>query len=114
MKTNNKAVKAQLKAHILESVLNEYGKYFSTFSDAQNHVKQEFNRVANYTYNLHKLPNNQDRFSDYLCGLPFNFHYYFDDIKNYLNSLGINPERKEFSDDKSLKLYHLLIYKEIF
>lgn len=114
MKANNKAVRAQIRAHILENVLNEEGQYFSTFSEAQNYVKQEFNRVANHPYNLHKLPNNQDRFSDYLCSLPFNFHYYFDDIKNYLNSLGINHENKEFSNDKSLKLYHLLIYKEIF
>ena len=56
----------------------------------------------------------QERFSDYLNNGVFNFHIYFDDIKEFLNGLGINPEFKEYPDEKSLKLYHYLIFREIF
>jgi hypothetical protein len=33
------------------------------------------------------------------------FLIYHGDVKNFLNSLGINPENKEYSDDKSWLLY---------
>jgi 5-formaminoimidazole-4-carboxamide-1-beta-D-ribofuranosyl 5'-monophosphate synthetase len=114
MKVHNKQVKNLVKQHILDCVLNDEGQYFTDFEELKNHVKSEFNRVANNANNLRKYPNHQDRFSDYLNGLPFNFHYYFDDIKEYLNYLGINPQNKDYSDERAHKLYHLLIFKEIF
>ena len=33
------------------------------------------------------------------------FLIYHGDVKNFLNSLGINPKNKEYSDDKSWSLY---------
>jgi 5-formaminoimidazole-4-carboxamide-1-beta-D-ribofuranosyl 5'-monophosphate synthetase len=113
MKTNSKEVKELIKKHILESVSNNEGKYFTSLNELKEHVKNEFNRVANYPANLRQFPNNQDRFSDYLNGLPFNFLFYYSDINDFLNSLGINPENKEHSDEKSVKLYHYLIFREI-
>ena len=114
MKTNNKTVRNAVKKHILDSVLNYSEKQFTDFIDLQNYVKSEFGRVANYPYNLKKFPNNQDRFSDYLCGLPFDFEFYPENIALFLNGLGINPDNKTFSSDKSMKLYHYLIFREIF
>ena len=114
MKTNNKTVINAVKKHILESVLNYSEKQFTDFIDLQNYVKSEFERVANYPHNLKKFPNNKERFSDYLCGLPFNFEFYPENIALFLNGLGINPENKTFSSDKSMKLYHYLIFREIF
>jgi len=35
----------------------------------------EFERVANYKYNLIKLPNTQERLADYLQGLPIGIDY---------------------------------------
>lgn len=114
MKTNNKTVRDAVKRHILECVLDSNENKFTDFCDLQKYVKSEFERVANYPYNLKRYPNNQDRFSDYLCGLPFNFEFYTENIVLFLNSLGINPDNKTFSTDKSMKLYHYLIFREIF
>ena len=40
------------------------------------------------------------------------FLVYYDDITEYLNSLGINPENKEYSNEKSWELYKHLIARE--
>ena len=111
--TNSKEVSAQIEAHILQCVLNDEGEFFTNIKDAAKHMQSEFNRVANYPYNLQRIPNEQARFSDYLNGLPFNFYFYYSDIKDFLNGLGINPESKEFEDEKSQKLYHYLIFKQL-
>lgn len=111
MRTNSKIVREQIRQHILDCVTdNEY----NDFKQAADRVKAEFEMVANYPYNMQRFPNNQDRFSDYLCGLPFNFHFNYYDIQQYLNGLGINPDGQEYSNDKSMRLYHYLIFREIF
>ncbi len=112
MKTNSKQVRELVKTHILECVYNYEEANFATIKEAANHLYNEFDRVANHPYNLKRIPIDQDRFSDYLCGLPFHFHYYSGDVMEFLNSLGINPENKVYAEDKSLKLYHYLIYSE--
>ena len=114
MKTNSKQVREQIRLHILEVVTDNEENYYSDFEQEIERVKSEFHRVADYPWNLKRLPNNQERFSDYLRGLPFNFHISHYDVKNYLNDLGINPEGKEYDSDKSLHLYHYLIFREIF
>lgn len=113
MKTNSKIVKALIDNHILECVTDENGQNYTLLADAKNRLNNEFKRVANYPYNLQKFPNNQDRFSDYMQGIPFNFEYSYYEIGEFLNSLGINPENKSYSDDKKLKLYHYLIFKQL-
>ena len=115
MKTNNKIVRNLMKQHILNSVINcETGDYFNTFEEVKTYIQSEFNRVANYPYNLKCFPNQFNRFADYLNGAPFNFEIYYYDINEFLNSLGINPEGKAYTDEKSNTLYHKLIYKELF
>ncbi len=109
-----KQVKEAIKKHILECVTNEDGETFNSFKEAAERLKNEFERVADYPSNLKKLPNKQYRFSDYLLGIPFNFEYTYYGIKEFLNGLGINPEGKDYPDDKSLKLYHYLIFKQVF
>ena len=114
IRTNSIVVREQVKKHILECVLDENENEFNIFPLLQDYVRSEFNRVANYPNNLKRIPNKQDRFSDYLNGLPFSFEYYYDGVKDFLNGLGINPTNKEYSDSDSIKLYHYLIFKEIF
>jgi len=46
-----------------------------TPKDKIDYVFIEFNRVANYPYNLQRIPNNQARLADYLMGLPFGFDF---------------------------------------
>ena len=113
MKTNSKEVREQIKKHILGCVQDENENYFTSIDQAANRLYSEFNRVANHANNMRRYPVDQERFSDYLDGLPFHFHYYHGDIKEFLNSLGINPGNKTFSDEKSHKLYHYLIYSEM-
>lgn len=113
LSTNSKEVAQQIEAHILQSVYNLDGDNFPTIKDAAKHIKAEFNRVANYPYNLQRIPNEQQRFSDFMNGLPFNFYFYYSDVKEFLNGLGINPDGKEYKDDKSLALYHYLIFKAV-
>ena len=112
-KTNSKHVKNLVKQYILETVYNDNENVFSSFKDAANHLNNDFKRVANHPYNLKRLPNNVDRFLDYIQGLPFWFPQYDDDIKDFLNSLGINNENKEYSSSKMWNLFALLIYREI-
>ena len=112
-KTNSKHVKNLVKNYILETVYDDNENPFLYFKDAANHINNDFKRVANHPYNLKRLPNDTDRFLDYLQGLPFYFPQYDDDIKDFLNSLCINKENKIYSSSKMWSLFALLIYREI-
>ena len=114
MKTNSKAVRESMIAHILECVFDYNEQSFATIEEAREYIKSEFERVAGHPYNIKRFPNKQDRFIDYLNGLPFGFLMYYDDIAAFLNGLGINPEGKEYSGEKSTRLYHYLIFREVF
>ena len=113
MKTNSKATRATMRQHIHDKVTDRHGDPFPTFEEARDHLKAEFARVADYPSNLHRLPNNQERFHDYLMGIPFGFEFENHKITEFLNGLGINPTGKEFDPVKSARLYTYLIFKEI-
>jgi hypothetical protein len=113
MKTNSKAVRDQIRAHILENVTDGNGDTFPTLPEATSHLRSEFKRVAGYPANLKRFPNHQERFHDYLMGIPFDFEYENHRIKEFLNGLGINSAGKEYDAEKSARLYTCLIYKEI-
>jgi O6-methylguanine-DNA--protein-cysteine methyltransferase len=113
MKTNCKEVKNAIRAHILESVTDENEESFPTVEGAIAYLKGEFERVANYPQNLRRIPNDQERFHDYLMGIPFGFEFEYNSIASFLNSLGINPQGKDLSSEKSARLYTYLIFKEI-
>ena len=40
------------------------------------------------------------------------FLIYHEDVKNFLNGLGINPDNKEYTDNQSWELYKNLIARE--
>ena len=113
MKTNSKAVKLAMRQHILENVTDGNGDPFSTYEAAQGHLRAEFARVADYPDKLRRFPNNQDRFHDYLMGIPFGFEFTNCGIAAFLNGLGINPTGKAFDPEKSARLYSYLIHREI-
>ena len=112
METKSKQVKQQIKAHILECVYDENENQYQTLEDAKERLLSEFDRVAGHEWNLRRFPNNQDRFSDYLSGIPFHFEYTNHGIIEYLNGLGINPNGKGYDTSKSMRLYHYLIFRE--
>jgi hypothetical protein len=113
MRTNSKKVKNAIQAHILESVTDDSENTFPTVDGAILRLRGEFERVANHPANIRRFPNNQERFHDYLMGLPFGFEYENHAIVRFLESLGINPQGKVFNAEKSAKLYTYLIFKEI-
>lgn len=113
MKTNCKAVRDQIRAHILENVTDGNGDTFATLPEAVARLRDEFARVADYPNNLHRFPNSQDRFHDYLMGIPFGFEFTNCGIAAFLNGLGINPTGKKYDDEKSARLYTSLIYREL-
>jgi hypothetical protein len=105
-------IKTKIQKHLLESILNYEEENFKDFESLKSFVQSEFKRVANYPYNLQKIPNNFLRFSDYLHGIQFNLLFYYSDVKDYLNiELGY---KTKFSDSKCMLQYHSLIYTLIF
>jgi hypothetical protein len=113
LRTNSKEVREKIREHIKDSVYDENEEEFETFGKASKYLVEEFKRVADYPYNQKRIPNNQERFEDYLRGIPFHFEYENYKIEKFLNSLGINPENKEYDSDKMWRLYGYLIWKEI-
>jgi len=112
MKTNSKAVRLAIRDHIRETVTDSNGGTLPTYQEAARILWAEFERVANHPYNLRRIPDTQERFSDYLMGLPFGFEYTYAGIAAFLDGLGINPQGKKFPDEKSMRLYHYLIFAE--
>lgn len=113
MKTNSKEVRNLIKQHILDCVYDYSENTFPTLKEACNHLNSEFERVAGHENNLRRFPNHQERFADYLQGIPFHFEYDNSGIENYLNSLGINPQNKTYSSAQMWKTYSYLIYSEM-
>lgn len=112
-RTNSKAVKNLINAHILESVLNNEGEEFTSLKDCKAYILSEFNRVANHRNNMLRIPNNQARFSDYLNGLPFNFDFYYQDIRDFLKTLDLFESNYKLNDQDATKLYHYLIWVSV-
>ena len=112
--TNSKQVRDAMRKHILDAVTDENGDTLSTFEQAKERLAADFDRVANYPNNIHRFPNEEGRFHDYLMGVPYSFEFANHEITNFLNNLGINPCGKEYDTDKSARLYTYLIFKETF
>ena len=114
IRTNSKEVKEAIKQHILEYVYDyETEEIFKNIEESKKYLYQEFNKVAGHPYNLNKFPNEQDRFADYMGGIPFLFEFETYKIEEFLNGLGINPEGKKFEANKVWQLYTYLIFKEL-
>lgn len=113
MRTNSKEVKNKVRAHVLDCVTDDNGDNFATLPEAVARLRAEFDRVANYPHNLKRFPNHQDRFHDYLMGIPFGFEFEDHKICEFLNGLGINPDGKKYDRDKSARLYTYLIFREM-
>lgn len=112
LRTNSAPVREKIRQHILECV-REDGIPWDTLEDACSYAMSEFDRVANFPHNLKRFPNDQERFSDFLWGLPFCFEFEDHKISKFIDGLGINPDGKEWPKEKTNKIYHYLIWSEI-
>lgn len=113
MNSNRKEVREQVKKHILESVYDENGDEFDTFKEAAQHVAAEFDRVANHPYNVKRLPNQQERFQDFMQGLPFHFEYTYHNQRKIVAKWLQSENPEEYTDSEVAKRYYYMIYKEI-
>lgn len=113
LSTNSKEVKEAIKQHILECVYNEGEENFETVEKAKMYLYADFERVAGHAYNLKRFPNEQERFADYMGGIPFWFEFETYKIEEFLKGLGINPEGKKYDSNKVWQLYTYLIFKEL-
>ena len=97
LKTNSKEYLRNIEAYIFDCI-NCEDKNLGSIQLKIEYVLNEFNRVANYPYNLKMFPNKIDRMADYLQGLPFDFAYNNYDIlkiSSNLHNLGSIPTNKE-------------------
>lgn len=113
MKTNSKEVTKKMTQHIIECVTDLEGNEVKTIEQAREIIKKRFNSEFGHPFNVQRFPNHQERFFQYLLGMPFNFEYGDYEIKQFLNNLGINPKGKEYTDEQSHKLYSYLIFKQL-
>lgn len=109
--TNSKEVKEAIRKHILECV-HDYDteENFTELHEAKKYLYAEFERVANYPVNIHNIPNEQNRFKDFMQGCVFWFEFEDYKIEQFLNSIGIT---KQFKADEAWNLYAYLIFREL-
>ena len=97
LKTNSNEYKRNIEGYIFDCI-NCEDKELDSIQLKLEYALSEFNRVANYPYNLKMFPNKIDRMADYLQGLPFDFaHDNYDILKvsANLHNLGSIPTNKE-------------------
>lgn len=103
MRTTSKEVTNQLREHILDS-FEEWESYDNCDSALDALTSQlEYMRYDNqntYQTAVRLVEGGQ-------------FLIYFEDVKDFLNELGINPDNKDYGNAESWRLYIHLMAREI-
>ena len=79
LRTNSKEYLTRLDEYIGDCIDIEDNEE-AILKEKVDYFMSEFDRVANYEYNLKRFPNTIDRIDDYMQGLPFNFAFSYADI----------------------------------
>lgn len=113
LNSNRKEVRNKVKQHILDCVYDDNGNEYERFKKAAGHLAADFKRVANYDNNVRRIPNQQERFKDYMQGVPFYFeHMYYEQRKLVAEWLqSTDPDK--YTDQEVADRYYYMIYKEI-
>lgn len=112
-RSNKKEVIELIRQHIKECVHDDNYEEFPTFKKAASRLAAEFSRVANYPNNKHRIPNEQERFKDYMQGLPFSFEFMYYKQREVLNEWLQTEDDSRFSDQEVSDRYYYLIYRTI-
>ena len=88
----------------IDELKNEYDLIAISDKDRVNYAYADFQRGANYPYNLKQFPNEQMRLSDYLQGLPGMLSVYYTnyDILQFAVKTGAIPEN--YTDKQADKI----------
>lgn len=119
MKTTRKEVKSAVRNYIFEIIDETYfgieERELYTNEEYLILTAEEFKRVSNHINNLRRYPNTEDRFKDYLNGMPSNFgvECYYHEMIKILESWGL-PQPENKTDQDSADLYFKLITREFF
>lgn len=101
MRTTSKEVIAKLKEHVLKSFTPEDFNVETSEQALSSQINcMRIGNDNNYRTALHLVDGGS-------------FLIYHNDIKDFLNSLGINPSNKEYTDQQSWDLYKHLLAREI-
>jgi hypothetical protein len=103
----NDEILTTIQQHILDCMYDYDEKPFPSLELACQHLHNEFERVANYPYNMKLFPNRVNRFTDYLQGIPFHFHFTNYDLATFL---GLEEEE---DGDVLWSRYGGSIFKEV-
>lgn len=118
MRSNSKQVRAAARAYLIDCIMSVNAADLEIKTDdlktRLQYIVSDFRRVTNNPYDLHRLPNDQDRFIDWLQGLPNCIPIDFENfmIIEVLTSWGL-PDDKDYPMDKIARLYYYIIYSEL-
>jgi hypothetical protein len=80
----------------------------------QEHIKSYYENIEDFKNDMKAVQ--LENMSDYNAIQELvkggSFLVYYQDVKDFLNELGINPENKEYEDQKSWELYQHLIARD--
>jgi hypothetical protein len=101
MRINSKAVRQQVKQHAIDC----YSEYGDTEQEAIDKILNDleavkYGNVSNYEAACKMVEGGQ-------------FLFYNNDVRDFLNGLGINPDNKEYPAHRTFELYCLLVAREI-
>lgn len=113
LRSDSKEVRAKVREHMLEAMHDLNENKFDTLEEAAKYLNSEFYRVMEYDMENYPKRSLVAHFHEYMFTVPFNFFLYTEDVVDYLNGLGLNPEGKEFPSEKSWWMYHYMIYSEM-
>jgi hypothetical protein len=104
MKTTNKTLATTINAYILDCINSEgYVKELNSDKEKLQHLADCFNSEFNYPENKKRYPNTQQRFTEWIMGLPssFGIDFYNSDIIRISKEWGSLPENAtEKQEDK--------------
>ena len=81
LRTNTKKYQENFKNYFLEVIKSEdLPEYIKTDKEKVNFIFERFNSEYNHANNIRRTPNFQQRFAEWLQGLPLNIPYTYNDI----------------------------------
>ena len=114
VKTNSKAFNTLAYQYILDAINSEDIELNSDTEKLQ-YLANEFKSAANYEFNLKRYPNTQDRFADWIAGLPSSFSIDFTNYDILQLAVKWNSLADTTNEDKNFKVlnnwFNLIAFK---
>jgi hypothetical protein len=103
VRSNTKGVQKELREHILSRYSPE----------ALGEVEEGYTPVGGLKADVEAASNPSDPNGAKNIVQGGNFHIYYDDVRNFIESLGLRKSKPEYNDDETWNLYVNLMAREI-